>query len=100
MSKGKKKKNKKNKNKSFYKSVKPFIRDNRVLYSILGAVGVGVALASAFGTEKGRSMVDKLTSAVKDLGPDHTAINTTNTALPEAATTEKKAKSPKQFSEE
>lgn len=89
MGKGKKKKNQKSKNKSFYKSVKPFIRDNRVLYSILGAVGVGVAIASAFGTEKGRSIVDKLTSAVKDLGPDQTA---TNTLTPEAPVNDKKAK--------
>ncbi len=89
---GKGKKKKKNKNKSFYKSVKPFISDNRVLYSILGAVGVGVALASAFGTERGRSMVDRLTSAVKDLGPDQTAANYSAT---EAPAPERKMKSMK-----
>jgi hypothetical protein len=63
MAKGKKKKNKKN---SFYKAIKPFISDNRVLFSILGAAGVGVALASAFGTEKGREIVDKIASSVRD----------------------------------
>jgi hypothetical protein len=97
MGKGKKKKNKKNKNKSFYKSVKPFIQDNRVLYSILGAVGVGVALASAFGTERGRSMVDKLTSAVKDLVPEQL---TADNAEPEATVPERKIKSTKQFAAE
>ncbi|GEO06109.1 hypothetical protein AAE02nite_37730 [Adhaeribacter aerolatus] len=94
MGKGKKKKNK---NKSFYKSVKPFIQDNRVLYSILGAVGVGVALASAFGTERGRSMVDKLTSAVKDLVPDQL---TADNAEPELIVPERKIKSTKQFAAE
>ncbi|MDB5263489.1 MAG: hypothetical protein JWQ14_2772 [Adhaeribacter sp.] len=96
MSKGKKK-NKKNKNKSFYKTIKPFIRDNRVLYSLLGAVGVGVALAAALGTEKGQAMVDKMTDAVKNLGQDQFGMNITE---PEAAVPEKKVKSPKQFSEE
>ena len=95
MAKGKKKK--KNKNKSFYKNIKPFIRDNRVLYSILGAVGVGVALASALGTEKGRSIVDKLTAAVKDLGPDQLAESN---AEPEVPVSEKRTKGAKQFSEE
>ncbi|MGV3587520.1 MAG: hypothetical protein ACO1OF_10980 [Adhaeribacter sp.] len=93
MGKGKKKKNKKNKNKSFYKSVKPFIQDNRVLYSILGAVGVGVALASAFGTERGRSVVDKLTSAVKDMVPDQLTADNVET---EPTIPERKIKSTKQ----
>ena len=63
MAKGKKKK--KNKN-AFYKAIKPFISDNRVLFSILGAAGVGVALASVFGTEKGREIVDKIAGSVRE----------------------------------
>ena len=104
MSKEKKKKNNKanktskpNKNKTFYKSIKPFIQDNRVLYSILGAVGVGVALASALGTERGRALVDKLTTAVKDLGPESLAADNTET---ETTAPEKRIKSPKQFAAE
>ncbi len=58
-----KKKKKKN---SFYKAIKPFISDKRVLLSIVGAAGVGVAIASAFGTDKGREIVDKISGAVKD----------------------------------
>ena len=64
MAKGKKKK--KNKNNAFYKALKPFISDNRVLFSILGAAGVGVTLASAFGTEKGREIVDKIAGTVRE----------------------------------
>lgn len=94
---GKGKKKKKNKNKSFYKSIKPFIRDNRVLYSILGAVGVGVAIASAIGTDKGRALVDKLSAAVKDLAPDQLAANTPES---ESALPEKRPKSVKQFATE
>jgi hypothetical protein len=97
MAKGKKKKKNKNKNKTFYKSIKPFIRDNRVLYSILGAVGVGVAIASALGTDKGRSLVDKLSSAVKDLTPDQLTADHTES---ESALPEKKPKSVKQFATE
>jgi len=64
----KKNKKKKNKNNSFYKTIKPFIQDNRVIYSILGAAGVGVALASAFGTDKGRSLLDMATGALQNYG--------------------------------
>jgi len=62
MAKGKKK----NKKSTFYKAIKPFISDKRVLLSIVGAAGVGVALASALGTDKGKEIVDKIAGAVKD----------------------------------
>ncbi|MES2731033.1 MAG: hypothetical protein V4714_04765 [Bacteroidota bacterium] len=65
MAKGKKK-NKGAKN-SFYKSIKPFISDNRVLFSIIGAAGAGIALASVFGTEKGKQIVDRVAGVVNDL---------------------------------
>jgi hypothetical protein len=77
MAKGKKKKNKKN---SFYKAIKPFISDNRVLFSILGAAGVGVALASAFGTEKGREIVDKIAGSVRDFTQGASASASPETA--------------------
>ena len=68
MSKKKNKKTKSSKNGSFYKKIKPFVKDTRVLYSILGAAGVGVALASAFGTDKGRSIVDSISGTLKSFG--------------------------------
>ena len=62
----KNKKKKKDKKNAFYKAIKPFVSDNRVLFSILGAAGVGVALASAFGTEKGKAIVDRIAGSVRD----------------------------------
>lgn len=65
MAKNKKKSKKKN---ALYKSIKPFVKDNRVLLSILGAAGVGVALASAFGTDNVKSWIDKISDAVSNQG--------------------------------
>jgi hypothetical protein len=56
-----------------------------------------VALASALGTEKGRSLVDKLTTAVKDLVPDQMAADNTE---PDTTVPERKTKSTKQFAAE
>ena len=63
----KKKKGKKIKKKKLYKRLKPYLSDNRVLWSIIGAVGVGVALGAAFGTDKGREIMDKIALTAKDL---------------------------------
>lgn len=100
MAKNKKKTDKKGgkKNQSFYKTIKPFIQDNRVIYSLLGAVGVGVALASAFGTAQGRTLVERLTSAVKDFGQSNTSPEEPSGAEPAMA--DKKPKAPKPFSVE
>lgn len=95
MGKGKKKNKKKQ---SLYKAVKPFIKDTRVLYSLLGAVGVGVALASAIGTDKGRALLDRITTAVKELGQDQAATQDQVAAQDQAA--DKKVKSAKQFATE
>jgi hypothetical protein len=38
---------------------------------MLGAMGAGVALAAAVGTDKGRTIVDNLTQALKGLGQHH-----------------------------
>ncbi|MDQ3290346.1 MAG: hypothetical protein M3Q05_03545 [Bacteroidota bacterium] len=89
---GKKKKNKKNN--SFYKAIKPYIKDNRVLYSILGAAGVGVALASAFGTDKGRAIIDNFTSTLKGIGGNQNKGTLTE---PEPALADKKPKNAKNF---
>ena len=67
----KKKKNankKDTKNRSFYKAVKPFIQDHRVLLSLLGAAGVGAALAATLGGEKVNGLVDRLSGAIKGFG--------------------------------
>ncbi len=68
-----KNKKKSKKNSSFYKAIKPYIKDNRVLYSILGAAGVGVALASVFGTDKGREIVDNFANTIKGIGGNQNA---------------------------
>ncbi|MGV3502752.1 MAG: hypothetical protein ACO1O1_03545 [Adhaeribacter sp.] len=67
MGKGKKK-NKKLQNASFYKAIKPLIKDNRVLLAMLGSMGVGVALASAVGSDRGRAIVDNISRALKNSG--------------------------------
>jgi hypothetical protein len=52
---------------SLHKAIKPFVKDSRVLYTVLGALGAGVALGAALGSEKGGSLVDRITAAVKHL---------------------------------
>ena len=94
---GKKKKNKKNS--SFYRAIKPYIKDNRVLYSILGAAGVGVALASAFGTNKGREMIDNFTHTLKGIAGNQNS-EATPTTVPEPAIADKKPKAAKPFAVE
>jgi hypothetical protein len=91
MGKGKKKKNQ---YASFYKTVKPLIKDNRVLVAIIAAMGVGVALASAVGSDKGRAIVDNITRAITGGASPPTG------GLAEAATEDKKGKHPKQFAVE
>jgi len=81
-----KKKKKGKKNSSLYKSIKPFVKDNRVLLSILGAAGVGVALASAFGTENVRSWIDKVSDAVANQGNGGSAISK-NSRMPKVSAT-------------
>src|SRR5687768_11456909 len=103
MAKGKKKKNQ-TQNAALYKIIKPYIRDNRVLFAILGAMGAGVALAAAVGTDKGRTIVDNLTQALKDLGqPPHDTASHHDTAAGTtavAAVDDIKTKHPKQFAVE
>jgi hypothetical protein len=62
----KKKKNKKNKSR-LYKMLKPYISDTRVLWSLVGAVGLGVTLAAAFGTDRGKMLVDRVAASAQDL---------------------------------
>jgi len=66
-----KKKNKKSK--SLYKTIKTSIPKNPVLYSVLGVVGVGLALGSTMGKTKRQAMLDKVTSPFKGLGKQNTA---------------------------
>jgi hypothetical protein len=103
MGKGKKKKRNQNQNldqnASLYKAIKPFIRDNRILFAMLGAMGAGVALAAAVGTDKGRSIVDNLTQALKNLGQPHSDAAAGTTTAP-VAIDGKKGKQPKQVTVE
>ncbi|QMU30552.1 hypothetical protein [Adhaeribacter radiodurans] len=89
---GKNKKKSKKKNSTFYKAIKPYIKDNRVLYSILGAAGVGVALASVFGTDKGREIVENFTNTLKSIGGNQ---NEGAIASQEPTSTDKKSKAAK-----
>ncbi|MBC3540056.1 hypothetical protein ACFSC6_04300 [Rufibacter sediminis] len=68
-----KKKKKGKKHQTFYKAVKPYIKDNRVLLALLGAVGAGVALGKALGHDRAGNLVDGITAAVKHLTHHHTA---------------------------
>jgi hypothetical protein len=89
MGKGKKKRSG---NMTFYKTIKPLIKDNRVLLAILSAVGVGVALASAVGSDKGRTIVDNIAKTLRDWGQPQ--------GLAEATTEDKKGKHAKQYAVE
>ncbi|GEO04587.1 hypothetical protein AAE02nite_22510 [Adhaeribacter aerolatus] len=60
MGKGKKKK----KHQVIYRAVKPVIKDDRILLSLLGAVGLGVTLASVTGLDEGKALVSKIRDAV------------------------------------
>ncbi|KAA3439622.1 hypothetical protein [Rufibacter hautae] len=62
-----KKKKKGTKHQTFYKAVKPFIKDNRVLLALLGAVGAGVALGKMMGPDRAGNLIDGITATVKHL---------------------------------
>jgi hypothetical protein len=98
MGKGKKKKRNQNPNAALYTTIKPYIKDNRILFAMLGAMGAGVALAAAVGTDKGRTIVDNLTQALKNLGQPHPDTAEVNTAA--AAPDDRKGKHTKQFAVE
>lgn len=61
-----KKKNKKNP--SLYKAIKPYIPNNRVLYSALGVIGAGLAISSIIGKDRRQALAGKVTKTVKGLG--------------------------------
>lgn len=58
-------KKKTKKHATFFQAFQPIIRNNRVLISMLGALGTGIALGTALGTEIGVALVDKITKAVR-----------------------------------
>ncbi len=62
---GKGKKNKKHQ--IVYRAIKPVIKDDRIILSLLGAVGLGVTLASVTGLDEGRALVSKIKDAVRNL---------------------------------
>ncbi len=80
-----KKKSKAKKKSSLYKSIKPFVKDNRVLLSMLGAAGVGVALAAAFGTDNVKSWIDKISDLVTDTPANHSGKQGRSTKFPVTA---------------
>ncbi len=48
-----------------FNTVKTELSDNTLLYTVLG-VSAGLVLALAFGTERGREIVDRISAAVND----------------------------------
>ena len=56
------------KKKSFYKKeLKPFIKSNRTLLTLLAGVTSGIAIAGILGTEKAKEIVQSVEDNVKDL---------------------------------
>ena len=53
---------------SIHNAIKPYIKHNRVLYSILGGMGAGFILATIMGTEKSKALLDKITATVTEFG--------------------------------
>jgi hypothetical protein len=86
-------KKKSKKHSSFHNAIKPFTKDSRVLYTVFGALGAGVVLGAALGAEKGSNLVERLTSAVKQLGQPHEVPE-------EKSKPAKQIKSPKPFATE
>lgn len=62
---GKRKKNKKHQ--VVYRALKPIIKDDRIILSLLGAVGLGITLASVTGLDEGRALLSKIEDAVINL---------------------------------
>lgn len=58
---------KKSDKKSFYKkSVKPFVKGNRVLLAALTGVAAGLTLSSLMGTEKAKRLLHTIEGSVQD----------------------------------
>ncbi|KAA5541224.1 hypothetical protein [Adhaeribacter rhizoryzae] len=58
---------KKKKHQTIYRAIKPVIKDDRIILSLLGAVGLGVTLASVTSIDEGRALLSKVVDAVKNL---------------------------------
>lgn len=59
-----KSKNENKKNQSFYKAIKPYLSNKRVLYSVLGVAGAALAVGS-IGKNKRQALVDAVANSVK-----------------------------------
>jgi uncharacterized membrane protein YgaE (UPF0421/DUF939 family) len=56
------------KKKSFYKKeIRPFLKSNRTLLTVLAGVTSGIVIAGIFGTEKAKEIVQSVEDNVKDL---------------------------------
>ncbi len=61
------KKKKKSPKNGFANAFKPFLKNNQMLLTVLGAAAGGAALAVLIGSDKARKVIDDLTVSVKDL---------------------------------
>ena len=56
------------KKKSFYKrEVRPFLKGNRTILSVLAGITSGIAIAGILGTEKAKQIVQSVEDNIKDL---------------------------------
>lgn len=62
-----KKRKAKNRKSVLYRTLKPIISDNRILFSMLGAAAVGAGLAAMVGSEKGKEIIDRITEGAREL---------------------------------
>ena len=92
-------KKKHKKHQSLHKAIKPFIKDRRVLYAMLGGLGAGVVMAAVMGPEKGGDLVNKVKAAIKDWEQQHAGTNKKG-KLPKLPKPDKPKKPKKLFSKE
>jgi hypothetical protein len=62
-----KKKKKKATKSPLAKALKPILKNNRMLLTVLGAAAGGAALAAIVGTDRGRQVIGDLSESVKEL---------------------------------
>jgi len=71
-----------------------------VLYSVLGALGAGVALGATLGSERGGALIERITVAVKEWGQSTTIVVKERSKTPKKNKPVKQSKPAKLFATE